>query len=1095
MSSILSKRHNAAKKRAKAKRKKAPQKNTPVQPPKTPSTQDNGPTPNKLKALFDSIDSGHVVSSVANTAANYSLSSGNPWLAAGGAVLKAGLYAYPYVSDQYTKRKSKAKKQQQRTLESAMQWNAVQDYYRMAYQRRGQENMINSLNAVKAKTFRDEVERNRIMASENYTKEKNRISQMYEDIQRFKKELDDPNSKLRAANTVQEITKKKELERMNKKQLRERRGQEIAIAYNDSPLDNEDMKTALTLFNQYMERAPTHLQQVRDTSLPKGSPIARADVINSERIMKNDLSKWNSSDQRMWETILQRPEAAQFMLTDMSTPMLFPELWASKMTDEALRKQWLANVKNIALATASTVIDLAKVLPSNESKNKALNFIHDKIGKLNLSEGYKSLLDKGADLIATKVFDTNKELVNKSEDTLSTIRDLVNVVSDNEVNTQVLVKRMERIEKETPKVEEYKLTDSDKAYINSFMDTSWYQKYPQGKNETEKLIYNLMENNKDKWKQKGVNRQDVYDFIEIMLNATNKSGGAKQGQPILLDKKEEKKLSDNINALGNNWQSVILKAGFGSDTERVNAQAKLNEAGLKNNEDIAKRKSMIESYYLAYGGDRDLSQMLEEMMFMNPTQFNRIMEQADAKEEDKRLKAGYAKSMDLLSALSSHRKELKQIAKERAVNQANLQKYKWDDSINKRFYDFRNMIFEDFDKDEFKHPEVDIMNNDDADRNRNTLLKMFFLTKTSVGSPREDIFLKWWNEKGKKIAVNDKGESIFSLKGNNSQDKRAYANKQIKKLMHDYVKYLQNNISEYPITIKGEKLAPGIQSETETIQENIMDYRNKFKFGSTKTTREFDRFDTYRQGIVEQAFSDTPEQMRDMLDNVSDRGMRTISIQGLQKMAEAAKRTKNPQELKIQAQSIMDAEKKKQELYKDMFQDARESRMEVMSSANRADFETSSDINPMFISSVNSKLLGIYDKLNKKDPKKAKMFAGWLYSTISDYYRQSTYIPMDEEHEAEYNTLVTQIKLQNELPTDEYPAPRRVKYGSRSVLVGRDKDSRNRDIIYVYDQEVSPYKMLYNDRQPAFPTEIDTEQLKLRGFDYAEPRAWIINSP
>ena len=859
-------------------------------------------------------DPGKLITSLASAA---SLSSINPYVGMAAAAVSLGKYGYDSYNEYNKKKKKKAKEKTRKHIANVMDITNTNDLYRLQYMRRQEKLLRQGFNAFRAKNIRDELAKQRIIESEVAINRRNQIKDMYDKIMRFKKKIEKEKAKEDSKAVLEELNKKKVI---TQKELRTTtKRNEHAEAYNKKPdpmpLTAAQQDVAMKLFDAYMARAPNYIQQETDYVIPSGSALARADEITKQRVVKNETTKWNSSDQALYESILRRPGNAEMLLTNMSTPVLFPQLWANKLEDQLAKKQWWSNIKSIGLTTASTLLQLLRVVPSNDTKLQALNTINDKINSLNISDRYKDLLTRGANIIAENVFDTNKKLVDESYAKLNNLKALADLVATEDVNRDYLVKKLEEINETTPELPKMELSQADKDYISSYIHTPWFQKNVLGKNQPktdrQKAIINILTNDGNRWINAKNQDEAAIDLVRMSLGTAEAFGGiSNEGKPNYLTKIEQKKIEENVKELPDTWQGILMKAGFGNKEEAMNAKRKLQDAGIRNYDDAINRKNQIEAYITSFGHDgKNINDIMNEMMFMPQQQFEKYVQDRIDQDKNERYKAVFEKGIDYIKAVADNIKELKEIQKERARNKRDLERAKDDTDVETRFLNLRDTLFKDFDANEFKNGEDDFFANEEADRNRNQILKTFFVIKDNFGSPKEEVFKQWWETKGKQRATNSKGKNIFSLEANKTQEDREEANRIGKDLVHEYIVDVQNNIADSPITIAGQKMVPWMQNESEGIRDDIMNIRNKFTYGSNSVSREFDRFDAIRQGLIENALTEKNSQIKDMLSYIPDEELKDFSIQGIKRLIKAANSINDPQRLKLTAQNIAKDEK------------------------------------------------------------------------------------------------------------------------------------------------------------------------------------------
>ena len=719
---------------------------------------------------------------------------------------------------------------------------------------------------------------------------------------------------------------------------------------------------------------------------------------------------------------------------------------------------------------------------------------------MNINENHKGFLTAAADFIADKVFDTNKKLLDKSYNTLDTIKGLADLVSTKEVNRDVVAKRLEQITEAAPNLEDFRLTDEDKQYIKSYIHTPWAKKklgYNKPQTEREKTIVNILNNEGNRWMTEKDQDQAAIDTVEMMLSASQAFGGTTDGKPNLLTKKEEKKIGENIKEIPDGWQSDFLKAGFGSPEEAANARSRLRDAGINNYNDLEERKNEIDALITAYGTERfegkDIKSIYDQLMLMPKEEFKNYVEEKAKKDKNERYAQAFKTGFEYVMAMKDQISNLRDLSRERAKAKYELEQATKGDLNQEGLMELKTMVSTDFDADEFKHPESDFITNADADKQRNQFLGQWQMINNKLGTPTREKLQEWWDTKGKELAKNKNGKSIFSLGGNKTKEDRDSANEVAKKFLHEYHKYLINNREDIPITKPSEKMVAWTTNEVEGIRDDIMGIRNKFTYGSSDLTRELDRFDTIRQGHIENALSESNSALKDILQNLSDDDIKNMSLQGIKELIDASTKIKDTVKLQNFAGVISAKDKKRREEYKELFDAGINQISSQMERDNKKEEaqkfrESNKEINPMFVSSMNPELNDMFNYIKKKNPEGAKDFAAYLVRNISNAYKKDTYIQMPEEQKQGYNNFITEKEIYNAEDLPEPGQEKEYEYNGRKIKIGRNVDRRNNITTYVEDPEVSPYRMIYNGEQPELPDEIDTNRLKMRGYQKTEPK-------
>ena len=115
----------------------------------------------------------------------------------------------------------------------------------------------------------------------------------------------------------------------------------------------------------------------------------------------------------------------------------------------------------------------------------------------------------------------------------------------------------------------------------------------------------------------------------------------------------------------------------------------------------------------------------------------------------------------------------------------------------------------------------------------------------------------------------------------------------------------------------------------------------------------------------------------------------------------------------------------------------------------------------MIVSNLNDNVLKVFNTLKKRNESRAKEYANVVLNVLA--------ISTNDIHI--YKCLIPGFGEEKEYD-----------YKGCKIKVGRNVDRRNNVITYVDDPEIIPYRMIFNDKQPELPTQIDNNQMKLRGY-------------
>ena len=593
---------------------------------------------------------------------------------------------------------------------------------------------------------------------------------------------------------------------------------------------------------------------------------------------------------------------------------------------------------------------------------------------------------------------------------LSEIQNLSQMLGNKDISVDIISKRFENIFNQRDKAEKNQWTKEDNTFLYNYLtegvkekekvkESIWSKINPMnlfsfkdkdGNIKQAARVLEVGDNEKYQTMAKiaDMYRGEIKDLtIDQQMNFLEEKyeNSAIFGKNYVLNTKGLEDLRQKIKSKhDDDYRKTLMLAAFGNDEEIGNARTKLKNAGLNNWDDIVNRKNRIDAYFLTKKdySKADLRKEYNPLMFMTPEDFNATIEQRLRQEKGSKYNAVVEKlgSSDVLGGISDLVNEFKKINRRINKNARVIQDLQNQPDLVGHLYDFRRIISEDFEKNEFNDPNNLTGEEEKADENRNRLLKNFFVWTNGLGFPQMDIFKKWWNKYGKEKATNSKKKNIFSIEGNLDESMYDENERLVYDLDHHYLKFIEANMHNYPV-LRDEpyKLPVGINTAASENRNRLM-VRNEFEIKEPKIYEQ-NRVDNIKMGIIEEPLFNEPVKTDAVLSAIPKEELPKLTIGSTHKLATAARHpNNNPEALRQFGRAVLDNDK------------AHRAKVRDFISEGLKDYNNSMSVNeellsyPMYTSNINDDILKRYEEMKLINEDTAKNFAGSIMNDILNEY-------------------------------------------------------------------------------------------------------------